>query len=206
MPLSAGLGTRYPHEPKLTVFVPQTFPARTEGSVKKHWYKDMHYAEFAEDEVCGASTPEMTFSQRANREIMQSAALMSAIKEYENNKWKVIGQKVGKPAKACEQYAKEHFPGRHPPDKKAQQTSRTPARVSLPATWFVLDSGTGLTHFVRRSLQPCEAWLGAVAINTNRGEESQGAWKEFCTRQGAPATGPEPTSSSTPFTCLFKSI
>lgn len=38
---------------------------------------------------------------------------MSAIKEYENNKWKVIGQKVGKPAKACEQYAKEHFPGRH---------------------------------------------------------------------------------------------
>lgn len=38
----------------------------------------MHYAEFAEDE---------------------SAALLNAIKEYENNKWKVIGQKVGKPAK-----------------------------------------------------------------------------------------------------------
>ena len=68
--------------------VPQTFPARTEGSVKKHWYKDMHYAEFAEDE---------------------SVALREAIKEYEANKWKVIGQKVGKPAKACEQYAKEHF-------------------------------------------------------------------------------------------------
>ncbi|KAL4723867.1 hypothetical protein ACLX1H_009512 [Fusarium chlamydosporum] len=51
--------------------------------------KDMHYAEFAEDE---------------------SQALLNAIKEYENNKWKVIGQKVGKPAKACEQYAKEHFP------------------------------------------------------------------------------------------------
>jgi len=57
--------------------------------VKKHWYKDMHYAEFAEDE---------------------SQALLNAIKEYENSKWKVIGQKVGKPAKACEQYAKEHFP------------------------------------------------------------------------------------------------
>jgi hypothetical protein len=68
----------------------QTFPTRTEGSVKKHWYKDMHYAEFAEDE---------------------SQALLNAIKDYENNKWKVIGQKVGKPAKACEQYAKEHFPG-----------------------------------------------------------------------------------------------
>ena len=46
--------------------------------MKKHWYKDMHYAEFAESE---------------------SQALLSAIKDYENNKWKTIGQKVGKPAK-----------------------------------------------------------------------------------------------------------
>ncbi|KIW09586.1 hypothetical protein, variant [Verruconis gallopava] len=71
--------------------IAKSFPTRTEGSVKKHWYKDMHYAEFAEDE---------------------SAALLAAIKEYEQNKWKVIGQKVGKPAKACEQYAKEHFSGK----------------------------------------------------------------------------------------------
>ncbi|KAJ5094204.1 hypothetical protein N7456_010065 [Penicillium angulare] len=68
--------------------IAKTFTTRTEGSVKKHWYKDMHYAEFAEDE---------------------SIKLREAIKDYEANKWKVIGAKVGKPAKACEQYAKEHF-------------------------------------------------------------------------------------------------
>ncbi|KAJ5156210.1 hypothetical protein N7492_009013 [Penicillium capsulatum] len=68
--------------------IAKTFPTRTEGSVKKHWYKDMHYAEFTDDE---------------------SVKLREAIKEYEANKWKVIGQKVGKPAKACEQFSKEHF-------------------------------------------------------------------------------------------------
>lgn len=34
---------------------------------------------------------------------MQSAALLAAIKEYEASKWKVIGAKVGKPAKVCSQ-------------------------------------------------------------------------------------------------------
>ncbi|KAJ0104286.1 hypothetical protein J7T55_009450 [Diaporthe amygdali] len=93
--------------------IAKTFPARTEGSVKKHWYKDMHYAEFAEDEVRITSAPMAAFANVVSLltvDSLQSAALMSAIKEYENNKWKVIGQKVGKPAKACEQYAKEHFP------------------------------------------------------------------------------------------------
>ena len=65
----------------------------------------------------------------------KSVALLAAIREYDANKWKVIGQKVGKPAKvisrpslvlavlelvvdamrrpqACEQYAKEHFSGK----------------------------------------------------------------------------------------------
>lgn len=37
----------------------QTFPTRTEGSVKKHWYKDMHYAEFAEDEVRSTARPDL---------------------------------------------------------------------------------------------------------------------------------------------------
>lgn len=61
----------------------------------------MHYAEFAADEVgrpsqisCGGMRAELTKS-------VQEAALLNAIKEYEANKWKVIGQKVGKPAKVC---------------------------------------------------------------------------------------------------------
>lgn len=33
----------------------------------------------------------------------QSAALLAAIKEYEASKWKVIGAKVGKPAKVGSQ-------------------------------------------------------------------------------------------------------
>ncbi|KAI9890206.1 MAG: hypothetical protein M1814_004368 [Vezdaea aestivalis] len=64
---------------------------RDDGKSWSEIAKDMHYAEFAEDE---------------------SAALLAAIKEYEASKWKVIGQKVGKPAKACEQYAKENFGGK----------------------------------------------------------------------------------------------
>lgn len=79
----------------------------------------MHYAEFAEDEVRNREplTITATCSRRgfvADQGCLQSQALANAIKEYENNKWKVIGQKVGKPAKACEQYAKEHFPGTGP--------------------------------------------------------------------------------------------
>ena len=94
---------------------PKTFPNRTEGSVKKHWYKvrrvdfpltvaakvtlpqDMHYADFAEDEVC--RTEWVLPGRNDTDELPQSAALLAAIKEYEASKWKVIGQKVGKPAK-----------------------------------------------------------------------------------------------------------
>jgi len=60
--------------------------------------------------------------------LTQSQALLKAIREYDASKWKVIGAKVGKPAKvrlssvvrsydyadprspqACEQYAKDNF-------------------------------------------------------------------------------------------------
>lgn len=56
----------------------------------------MHYADFAEDDVS-------RLSLRGIVDLLiwegQSAALLAAIKDYEANKWKVIGQKVGKPAK-----------------------------------------------------------------------------------------------------------
>ena len=59
--------------------------------------QDMHYAEFAENEVASFimdDAPYLTHKRAA-----QSQMLLNAIKEYEANKWKVIGQKVGKPAK-----------------------------------------------------------------------------------------------------------
>ena len=63
--------------------------------------QDMHYAEFAEDEVWVITTvARPPHGQDVGlTHPTQSAALQSAIKEYEANKWKVIGQKVGKPAK-----------------------------------------------------------------------------------------------------------
>ena len=55
----------------------------------------MHYAEFAEDEVCSKPFPRSDVVDLTD----QSVALRDAIRDYEANKWKVIGQKVGKPAK-----------------------------------------------------------------------------------------------------------
>jgi hypothetical protein len=41
----------------------------------------------------------MVSSKQKSLTLRQSVALLNAIKEYENNKWKEIGKKVGKPAK-----------------------------------------------------------------------------------------------------------
>lgn len=57
--------------------------------------QDMHFADFAEDEV---STPDPKTGVPLTL-TTQSQQLLDAIKDYEANKWKVIGQKVGKPAK-----------------------------------------------------------------------------------------------------------
>jgi hypothetical protein len=65
----------------------------------------MHYAEFAEDEVLCLNSIANIVHTKTMLTAAQSAALLAAIKEYEANKWKVIGQKVGKPAKASERSA-----------------------------------------------------------------------------------------------------
>ena len=54
----------------------------------------MHYAEFAEDEVGSR----VRFDEQVAY-TQQSVALRDAIREYEANKWKAIGAKLGKPAK-----------------------------------------------------------------------------------------------------------
>lgn len=58
----------------------------------------MHYAEFAEDEV----GLRCSFAAGSFTDVGQSQALLNAIKEYETNKWKEIGKKVGKPAKVSD--------------------------------------------------------------------------------------------------------
>jgi len=58
----------------------------------------MHYAEFGESEVRPSKRVE-PFPVPPNNTPIQSAALLAAIKDYEASKWKVIGQKLGKPAK-----------------------------------------------------------------------------------------------------------
>jgi hypothetical protein len=62
----------------------------------------MHYAEFGEDEVGPGFAFQATGVGRSAHMLTkqkQSTALLAAIKEYDANKWKVVGQKVGKPAK-----------------------------------------------------------------------------------------------------------
>jgi len=68
--------------------------------------QDMHYAEFAEDEVGPTVVTAAKHGDDehgdGNENVLtpaQSAALLAAIKQYDADKWKVIGQKVGKPAK-----------------------------------------------------------------------------------------------------------
>lgn len=66
----------------------------------------MHWAEFGEEEVCTlhpAAYVSVSHLMSLTLPVpQQSAQLLAAIKEYDANKWKVIGQKLGKPAKVCD--------------------------------------------------------------------------------------------------------
>ena len=69
----------------------------------------MHWAEFGEEEVLYSNQIKLaqkwhnptrsTMKADFDQSISQSAQLLAAIKEYDANKWKAIGAKVGKPAK-----------------------------------------------------------------------------------------------------------
>lgn len=65
----------------------------------------MHYADFAEDEVGRPVVGSSSMAWDADFS-NQGAALLSAIKEYEASKWKIIGQKVGKPPKVSDSYSR----------------------------------------------------------------------------------------------------
>ena len=107
--------------------IAKTFPTRTEGSVKKHWYKVRMIRDlilsitFTVDfrrrtcimrslrktrSATSFASPRDYFTRAHQLTTLQSAALLQAIKDYENNKWKVIGQTVGKPPKVRPMYSR----------------------------------------------------------------------------------------------------
>ena len=78
--------------------------------MKKHWYKvriptvvsltqSLVQAGHALRRVRRGRGKKYGLASHVADELWQSIALREAIREYEANKWKVIGQKVGKPAK-----------------------------------------------------------------------------------------------------------
>ncbi|KAK9237555.1 hypothetical protein V1525DRAFT_403535 [Lipomyces kononenkoae] len=66
--------------------ITKEFPNRTAGAIKKHYYADMKHTTWNPEE---------------------DAKLTEAVKEDEDQKWKRVAEKVGKPAKACEKRIKE---------------------------------------------------------------------------------------------------
>ncbi|CAN6635201.1 hypothetical protein TRVA0_015S00628 [Trichomonascus vanleenenianus] len=61
--------------------ITREFPNRSAGAIKKHYYADMKHTVWTEEE---------------------DAMLQQVVKEDDENRWRRISEKVGKPAKACE--------------------------------------------------------------------------------------------------------
>ncbi|KAF5092286.1 hypothetical protein D0Z03_002940 [Geotrichum reessii] len=72
-------GTKWPQ-------ITQAFPKRSAGAIKKHFYADMKHTVWKEAE---------------------DNALQQVFKEDEDGKWKRIGEKLGRPARACERRMRE---------------------------------------------------------------------------------------------------
>lgn len=72
-------GTKWP-------LITREFPNRSAGAIKKHFYADMKHTVWREEE---------------------DNALQLVFKEDESNKWKRIGEKLGRPPKACEKRMNE---------------------------------------------------------------------------------------------------
>lgn len=73
--------------------------------------------------------PGLLADAESGADTAQSIKLRDAIKEYEANKWKVIGQKVGKPAKvSCDLYARQAIPA--DPSRLASSMPKSTSRTS----------------------------------------------------------------------------
>lgn len=72
-------GTKWPQ-------ITREFPNRSAGAIKKHFYADMKHTVWREAE---------------------DNALQQVYKEDEDGKWKRIGERLGRPARACEKRMKE---------------------------------------------------------------------------------------------------
>lgn len=92
--------------------ITKEFPNRTAGAIKKHYYADMKHTTWNPEE---------------------DTKLADAVREDEENKWKRIADKVGKPAKACEKRMKELVKTQAPGSVNLQSVpSVTPVQQAVP--------------------------------------------------------------------------
>jgi hypothetical protein len=116
----------------------------------------MHYAEFDTEEA---------------------AALLSAMKEYESNKWKFIGGKLNKPAKASRQVDVDRADQGRPASSTPNSTSPRPSRRALalsfvfaPLSLLLRDTKVAIGLFILLSFLIAAPWLSdARAFRSSAG-------------------------------------